>query len=121
MRDYRHRQRYDPALLDKLFLKGMFIAAHRSDALRYCAFYANDAENRSAYISLIAVLPSYQNLHIGTYLLHTSLDIAVSRGMQTCILEVKKGNDAAIGFYKSNGFTLLGERADSYLMNRGLC
>ena len=100
-------------LLEKIHQKGKFIFAYDGNSLGYCAFYANDAEKRTAYISLIAVLPKYQKMHIGTKLLKESLEIMRTYGMEHCMLEVRKNNKNAIQFYKKNQFVVAEE---SYLM-----
>lgn len=107
-------------LLEKIYRNGIFVFAHRKDPIAYCAFYANDADSKSAYISLIAVKPEYQHIHVGKRLLQCCLGIASDRGMQSCILEVKKKNDSAIQFYRSNGFDFLCERKSSFLMKKEL-
>lgn len=105
-----------PNLLEKIHQKGKFIFAHDGNPLGYCTFYANDAERRIAYISLIAVLPEYQKLHIGTKLLKESFEIMRTYGMEHCMLEVRKNNRNAIRFYEKNYFVIIEEREESYLM-----
>ena len=57
-----------------------------------------------AYISLLAVSPKYQRLHVGMQLLNTVFEIMRSFGMEHCLLEVKKTNRRAIHFYGKNQF-----------------
>ena len=103
-------------ILEKIHQKGKLIFAYDGNLLGYCAFYANDAERRIAYISLIAVVPEYQEMHIGTGLLKESFEIMRTYGMKQCMLEVRKNNRNAIQFYKKNRFFVIEERAESYLM-----
>lgn len=105
-----------PALLEKLHQKGKCIFAYNGQTLGYCAFYANDSERKNAYISLIAVAPEYQKLHIGTKLLRDSFEMMRACGMNHCLLEVRKDNQNAIRFYKTNHFVMIEEREESYLM-----
>lgn len=105
-----------PNLMEKIHQKGKFIFAYDSNPLGYCAFYANDTERRTAYISLIAVLPEYQKMHIGTELLKKSFEMMRTYGMEHCMLEVRKNNKNAIQFYKKNQFVVEEERLESYLM-----
>lgn len=107
-------------LLQKLHQKGLFVFAYQDAPMGYAAFYANDSETKTAYISLIAVKPEYQKLHIGKQLLNCCLEIAQMYGMQSCSLEVKKDNRNAIRFYQANGFVFLSERENSFLMTRKL-
>lgn len=109
-----------PALLEKLHQKGKCIFAHNEQALGYCAFYANDSEKKNAYISLIAVVPECQKLHIGKKLLSDSFEMMRSYGMNYCLLEVRKNNQNAIRFYEANHFVMTEERDESYLMKRKL-
>lgn len=109
------------ALLEKIHQKGIFIFAYQGNvSSEYCVLYANNSETRNAYISLIAVRPEYQNLHIGKQLIETCLQIAESYGMQTCSLEVRKNNASAIRFYQRNGFVFQDEKTDSFFMKRDL-
>ena len=105
-----------PGLLKKIHQKGKFIFACDGNSLGYCAFYANDAERRTAYISLIAVAPEYQKKHIGGKLLRESFEIMRTYGMEHCMLEVRKNNKNAIQFYKKNQFIVEEERLENYLM-----
>lgn len=105
-----------PALLEKLHQKGKCIYAYNGQALGYCAFYANDSEQKNAYISLIAVAPECQKLHIGTELLRDSFEMMRACGMNHCLLEVQKNNQNAIRFYEANHFIMIEERKESYLM-----
>lgn len=107
-------------LLQKIHEKGIFIFAHCDVPMGYCAFYANDCDTKNAFISLIAVKPECQHMHIGKRLLETCFDIAKGQGMKSCSLEVKKDNLRAINFYEKNGFEFLSERENSFLMNKAL-
>ena len=105
-----------PDLLDKIYSKGIFFYVYQQESIGYCAFYANDLEGKNAYISLIAVKPQYQKLHIGTDILSKCFEIMRAHNMENCLLEVKKDNLRAFHFYKSNGFQMVNEREQSYLM-----
>ena len=100
------REKY-PALLDKIFYRGHFLFAHQKDIMGYCAIYANDFINRTAYITLIVVRNEFQGKHVGRDLLKRALEIATNYGMDSCVLEVRKNNISAIRFYESNGFEKL--------------
>lgn len=113
------RERY-PNLLSKIHKNAHVLVAYQSDILGYCAIYANDFENGVAYITLIAVKPEAQHMHIGKKLLRKSLDLARTYGMTSCVLEVKKDNVSAIRFYKANGFSFFNESDTSYFMKRKL-
>ena len=106
-----------PELLDKISEHGICIYAHREEIMGYCAFYANDSKQGNAYISLLAVRPEYQHMHIGAELLQEAFVIMRSCGMRNCQLEVYKSNRAAIYFYKSMGFGTIEEHGGKYLIN----
>lgn len=103
-------------LMEKLYQNGRCIFAYNGQVLGYCAFYANDSERKNAYISLIAVDPECQKMHIGTKLLSDSFETMRACGMSYCLLEVQKNNQNAIRFYETNHFVMIEEREKSYLM-----
>lgn len=105
-------------LLNKIAANGNFIYAHREDegALGYCAFYANDFGKMNAFVSLLAVRPEYQHMHIGAGLLKAAFERMLSCGMEHCLLEVRKNNEAAQCFYEKMGFEKAEEHGDKYLM-----
>lgn len=103
-------------LLMKIHQNGIFIYAHDDCDIGYCALYANDLETKQGYISLIAVKPEYQKMHIGKNILDNALDICRKNGMLSCVLEVKKNNMSAQKFYLANNFVFLMEQDDSFLM-----
>lgn len=108
-------------LVSKIRIAAEMLVAYDANILGYCAFYANNPKTKDVYITLIAVKPMYQNTHIGKRLLRTLVDMAISRGLLTISLEVKKDNQKAINFYRRNGFTVVGEKtSSSYLMSKSL-
>ena len=97
-------------LFDKIDANAVFIVAYDEDILGYAAMYCNDLETREAYITLIAVRPEYQGMHIGKNILSTCREIALKYGMTTIKLEVRKDNNKAIAFYLKNGFDYIEQR-----------
>lgn len=85
-------------------MHAIFIAAYEEDVLGFAAMYANNKENKIAYISLIAVSTQAQNRHVGKQLLETCELLALQKGMNAVELEVSKENIGAIQFYKKNGY-----------------
>ena len=81
-----------------------FLAAYLEDAVGYVAMYANDRENGTAFITLLAVDPAYQNLHLGSRLLDAAIALAAHKGMRRIRLEVKLDNHRAIRLYERKGF-----------------
>jgi len=73
------------------------------------AFYANDFENKTAFITLFGILPAFQRKHIGKQLMDFCFSAAINRGMEYIRLEVDLNNPNAIAFYENNGFTRTGD------------
>ena len=67
-----------------------------------------------AEILRIAVDPEKRRQHIGSELLDDMLDYGADEGYVNIFLEVRVGNEAAIGLYESAGFEKIGMRADYY-------
>lgn len=84
----------------------------------FCAFYANNADSREAFISLIAVRPEFQKKGIGRMLINYACEMAKQRGMRTIRLEVNKANEKAKAFYRTNGFAVCQDEKNSIYMNR---
>lgn len=93
------------ALTKKWNAAADFLAAYNGEHLGYVIFYANNIATATAYISMIAVHPLYQNKRIGNRLLLSAEEIAKERGMRRVELEVRSDNEKAIAFYNRNGFT----------------
>ena len=112
------RPQYE-ALLAKIHACGVFVAACDRGPVGYVAMYANDAQSRTAYVTLLAVRPGCQRMGIGEGLMKAAMALARRRGMKAVKLEVKKDNHKAIGLYERLGFVRLCDAAaDSvYMMN----
>lgn len=82
----------------------------------FSAFYSNDGERRTAYLSMIAVDRNCRNGGIGKILINETVRRSKERGMEKLTLEVRKENLSAIGFYEHLGFSVCGENAESFLM-----
>lgn len=81
-----------------------FIVAYNKDVLGYAILYVNNWNTKVAYITLIAVLPKWQGMHIGKSLLKEAEMLAMEHGMETMKLEVAVSNIKAICFYEKNGY-----------------
>lgn len=62
----------------------------------------------------IQVLPSARRQGWGRFLLQSSLRTLASEGVNTCHLEVRRSNAAALSLYHKQGFEKVGERANYY-------
>lgn len=69
-------------------------------------FYANDLITRTAYISLIGILPEWQGKGLGQNLLDYCIAVSLTQGMKILQLEVDDDNTVAIRFYQKHGFII---------------
>ena len=87
----------------------------------YSAFYANDKESRTAFITLFCARKEMQRMHLGSGLMDATIEESRRRGMKLIRLEVLKRDEGAIAFYKRCGFAITGEAGEaSYYMARGI-
>ncbi|MDD7517684.1 GNAT family N-acetyltransferase [Ruminococcus flavefaciens] len=66
--------------------------------------YANDTENKTGYISFIAVSEDFRRRHFGTRLMDTLVAIAYQNQMEYVKIEVAKTNHTAQSFYLNYGY-----------------
>ncbi len=87
--------------VEKIVNKAVFIGAKTelSEIVGYCAFYANDIQNQTAYISEICVVGEWQRRGIGSSLMQKTIELCMEKNMKFIRLEVKKDNFKAIDFY----------------------
>ncbi len=113
--------KHTPEYYDKICRNAYFIAATRdAEICGFCALYANDLKTKTAFITLIAVLPGAQKTGVGSELLKSAFEIARDKGMRRMCLEVEKQNTGAIAFYKRGGFTETAENGDTIYMGRDI-
>lgn len=66
------------------------------------------------YIANLAVLPKYRKQGFGKLLLGEAVTLAQNKNLSFLSLEVRPSNLAALGLYRSLGFTLAGKRKNFY-------
>lgn len=115
-----HEREFYKDITDKLSKNAKVFVAYAKDILGYNAFYCNNSNTKTAYISLIAVDKSKQNMRIGKRLLKSCEDFCLSNGMLYLDLEVRKNNIQARSFYEKNKFHIIDEREQSYIMRKKL-
>lgn len=110
-------------IIKRITTFALFFAAFNKDndkesVAGYVAFYANDVETKTAYISNIGVLEEYQEKGIGGDLLDVVIDNAQKEGMCKIRLEVLNSNEKAIDFYRHKGFSFAekGKENTSYMV-----
>nr|WP_305139849.1 GNAT family N-acetyltransferase [uncultured Acetatifactor sp.] len=91
-------------LMQKINSAAEIIFAYAESVAGYVAMYANDYSSRTAYITLIGVRPEWQRKAIGSSLLKAAVDVALEKGMERILLEVRDDNRGAVSFYEKNGF-----------------
>lgn len=84
----------------------VYAAGNDTDICAFAAMYANDTENRIAYITLIGVRPDKQRSGFGTELFCFCEKEAKEMGMASLKLEVNRHNIKAIEFYKKQGMKI---------------
>lgn len=72
----------------------------------FVCFYANDAQQKTAFITAIAVDPDYAHRGLGMRLLEAAFSQSKALGMKLIRLEVNKHNQAALALYRKAGFTM---------------
>lgn len=82
----------------------------------YIAFYQN-IETGVDYIPSICVLDSYRNYHIASRMMAYMIEKAPLE-INEIKLECRQNNISALGFYKKNGFEVVEENEDKYLMKK---
>lgn len=91
----------------KIDQNAFFIAAVvNKNYVGYAAIYANDQDEKTAYISMIGVLKDMQRMHIGSKLLEKCIEVSKEQAMEKIRLEVLDENQKGIRFYQKNGFVL---------------
>ena len=109
------------AYLLKLGERAEILADTQADRCRgFVAFYCNDLTSRQAFITLVLVAPPDRDTGLGRALINGTLEICRGRGFTTCRLEVRRDNAAALGMYRSLGFTVDEERAATSVLEIAL-
>jgi ribosomal protein S18 acetylase RimI-like enzyme len=86
-------------------LANVFFATLDNKDIGIVAFYIN-SDRRTAFITVIGVLPDCQGKGIGKFLLDLVQDYAIEKDLSCLELEVDKVNTSAIRFYQKNGFVV---------------
>ena len=77
----------------------------------YCIFQVAGGEMD---VHTLAVTPSWHRRGIGRWMLSRALEIGSRRAAEVAFLEVRQGNQAALGLYRSLGFEVVSSRAGYY-------
>lgn len=94
-------------LSNKYFQYANVLGIQKNGSTRgVCAFYANDSESKTAFLSMIVISRSEQGHGYGYILLNEMSKICRENGIKNICLEVNNSNIKAINFYKKNGYCL---------------
>ena len=93
-----------------------FLIARKENVISgFSAFYMNDQDNKTAFLSLIAVAPQMQGQSVGAVLLNEGEKLARENGMRRMVLKVRCDNLKAIRFYEKQGYTIACKEDGEYL------
>ncbi|MDU8885483.1 N-acetyltransferase [Yeosuana sp. MJ-SS3] len=107
--------------VDKILKKAVLIEVDKSGILvGFIAYYANDIASETAYLTMLAVKPLYQNEGYGKHLLDLSIKDIRDKGFVKYGLEVLKNNFQAFKFYENQGFKTIKSRGDFLYMEKPL-
>lgn len=106
---------------DKILKNGHLCVFSQDQTIQgFSAFYANDTQNKVAYLTMIAVKEEYRREGIGDKLLSFVEKESKLRGMNQLKLEVSISNLGAIKFYEKHGFCILEQNENAYYMIKNL-
>lgn len=89
----------------------LFVAEYQGEVCGYAALRVLAGEGE---IQRIAVFPECRRLGIGRELMEAMVTFSCEQGAEEMTLEVRAGNEAAIGLYKAYGFVEEGRRKCYY-------
>ena len=103
--------------VNKIMNKATIIIYYEKNKMcGFIAFYNNDLTNRNAFLTMLAIDPTYQRKGIGEMLLKCSIARLKHDGFIRYSLEVLKNNDKAVNLYKRNGFKIFKESENHFKM-----
>jgi len=107
--------------LAKLDARSEVLALTEGSGCRgFVAFYCNDLSTRRAFITLMLVTREDRRTGLGRLLTASVLNIAKSRGFQSCALEVASWNEPARTMFQSIGFSIAEHRGTKDLLEIAL-
>jgi len=106
---------YPPSLyltVHNLWQDGFLVALDERRLVGFLA--AVPTGGRVTRVLMLAVLPESRRRYLGRMLMKRLYESCSTRGMDTVILEVRKGNADALAFYEREGFEIFGEVKSFY-------
>ncbi|HMG10603.1 MAG TPA: GNAT family N-acetyltransferase [Mucilaginibacter sp.] len=97
--------------VDKLIEKACLLTIIEQDVLKgLLAYYANDYENKVAFLSMLIISPSARRMGYGRRLVEFVFTELTLKGFKKCCTEVKEDNIKALTVCKKLGFTCAGTK-----------
>ena len=107
--------------VEKISEKALIITISNCGNLQgFIAYYDNDNNKETAYLTMIAIEPDKQGMGYGKNLLHLSINNLKHKGFKKYKLEVLKNNIKAIDIYEEFGFRMIQENDDKIFMEKYL-
>jgi len=105
----------------KIFEHGIAAAIKiEDDIVGIALFYANDTDNKAAFLSDLVVDNSYQGMGLGRKLMDEFENISRANGMEKTTLTCNIDNENALGFYNKLGYYKVKKQGEKYLMAKDL-
>jgi len=111
---------YTPSLyltVHNLWREGFLVLQAEGVVVAFIA--AVPSGERVARVLMLGVLPERRQMGYGQRLMGELYSNSIAKGCDTLILEVRKSNKEAIGFYERQGFALTGEINNFYSNGEG--
>ena len=97
-----------------------YVVEIEGKAAGFIAFYANDTDSKTGFISMIVVHSSFQGFGIGSLLMDLAISVCKLRGMTRLRLEVNVHNDKALRLYERNGFFVHLNNGQSAILSKDI-
>ena len=110
-----------PEYVDKIQKFATIVSISKKGGTKaFIAFYENDKNKETAYLTMIAVCKECWHLGYGKRLLEFSINEIREKGNKLYRLEVKEDNLKAIELYKKYGFIRTGQKSRMVNMEKQL-
>ena len=115
--DFNNRKIDQDEFARKLFKKGVVVIVFKRDEIvGIIGYYVNEFTHSYGFLSIITRSTSESGL--GQLLLEMYHDDCMEKKLLSSRLEDAKNNTKAINFYERNGYSVLEERTDSFILTR---
>ena len=110
------------AYTKKLLERGSLyvVLSDNGDPAGIMGFYANDQETKSAFLSILSLLPEFHRMGTGRKLMEILVSECKKAGMNEIFLKVSRENSDAIAYYEAMGFRTTSSNSVKLVMTMGL-